>query len=159
MAKRVLFLDIDGVLNTTRTATHIRLDEERVLRLKRVLDQTGASIVLSTFWRNFDHYIAYILSRHGIKERIIGTTPGAEHRSKNSERSSADEAEYASRAHEIHAWLREHPVSSYVILDDRQTASDDELKQRFVHTKTALGLTDADADEAIRILCDESLPL
>ena len=155
--ERVLFLDIDGVLNTTRSATHIRLDEERVLRLKRVLDQTGAYIVLSTFWRNFDDYIAYILSRYGVKERVIGATPGATHHSKKSERSSADEAEYASRASEIHAWLREHPVSSYVILDDRLTAS--LSKERFVHTKTALGLTDADADEAIRILCDESLPL
>ena len=32
----VIFLDIDGVLNRTRAATHIRLDDDLVMRLSRV---------------------------------------------------------------------------------------------------------------------------
>ena len=35
-AAEVIFLDLDGVLNRTRAATHIRLDED-LLRLLRVL--------------------------------------------------------------------------------------------------------------------------
>ena len=31
---QVIFLDIDGVLNRTRAATHIRLDEDLMLLLK-----------------------------------------------------------------------------------------------------------------------------
>jgi hypothetical protein len=34
MGSKVIFLDIDGVLNRTRAATHIRLDEDLMLLLK-----------------------------------------------------------------------------------------------------------------------------
>eukprot|EP00927_Polykrikos_kofoidii_P045581 TRINITY_DN3961_c0_g1_i1.p2 TRINITY_DN3961_c0_g1~~TRINITY_DN3961_c0_g1_i1.p2 ORF type:complete len:167 (+),score=16.16 TRINITY_DN3961_c0_g1_i1:63-563(+) len=45
---KLIFLDIDGVLVTRRLATF----EEPLLRnLKRVVDQTGAEIVLSSDWR------------------------------------------------------------------------------------------------------------
>ena len=46
----VIFLDIDGVLNRTRAATHIRLDEDLVLLLKDLVIQSEAHIVLSTYW-------------------------------------------------------------------------------------------------------------
>ena len=45
----VIFLDIDGVLNRTKHNTHIRLDADLVACLKRLMDATGAVIVLSTF--------------------------------------------------------------------------------------------------------------
>lgn len=53
---KVIFCDIDGVLNedTTPTRTKSRvifIDEEKLLRLKRIVDATGAKIVLSSTWR------------------------------------------------------------------------------------------------------------
>ena len=42
----VVFLDIDGVLNTTKAATHIRLEAPLVKRLKKLLEKTDANIIL-----------------------------------------------------------------------------------------------------------------
>ena len=54
---KVVFLDIDGVLNddTTPSRTKSRLifvDREKLLRLKRIVAATGAKIVLSSTWRH-----------------------------------------------------------------------------------------------------------
>ena len=48
----ILFLDIDGVLNTKATfGVDAGLDAERVLMLRDVLKETGADIILSSAWR------------------------------------------------------------------------------------------------------------
>ena len=76
-ARPVVFLDIDGVLNRHMHAKFIALEEECVANFKRLVEAADAQIVLSTFWRNFDSYIAYILHRHGIDaSRVVGITPG-----------------------------------------------------------------------------------
>ena len=67
----VIFLDIDGVLNRTAGATHIRLDQDLVSRLRTIVARSGCRIVLSTFWRGFDAYVRYILNRHGIDASIV----------------------------------------------------------------------------------------
>ena len=62
---KVIFLDIDGVLNTSQTfigihneyiekgIRRIEIDLNRLKLLKRIVDQTGAVIVLSSSWKNF----------------------------------------------------------------------------------------------------------
>jgi len=62
----IVFLDIDGVLNTTKHNTHIRVENSLVARLGAIVRETDALIVLTTFWRHFHEYIAYVLHRHGI---------------------------------------------------------------------------------------------
>lgn len=167
----IIFLDIDGVLNRTKHATHIRLDDDLVELLKKLVDRTGASIVLTTFWRHFREYIAYVLDRHGIPASlIIGSTPGRGHlKINNSEnvedvnaddvmlgRTAEDEAEYTCRAEEIRAWLAANPGHDrYVILDDRPSAAaeDDEAQSgRFVLCVTSQGLTEDDVEKATAIL-------
>jgi|EP01049_Picozoa_sp_SAG25_P009685 hypothetical protein len=59
----VIFLDIDGVLNRTTHATHIRVDDDCVARLGQLVSQADCQIVLSTFWRHFHEYITYVLHR------------------------------------------------------------------------------------------------
>ena len=156
---KLIFLDIDGVLNRTRSASHIRVEAELVKRLKWVLDETGAAVVLSTFWRHFDEYIAYILHRHGIDGGlVIGSTPGrvgsiSDAPSARLSRSAFDDDEYSGRAAEIRTWLDAHPsVTRFVILDDRASAADEATQAFFVHTDAAVGLTDADVEKALRIL-------
>ena len=175
----IIFLDIDGVLNRTKHATHIRLDPELVARLKRVVETTNATIVLSTFWRYFHEYIAYILDRHGIAaSRIIGRTPGTNDTTTMLGRHADNEHEYTCRAEEIKAWLKnnncqscydknddddknenneEEPsttTTNFVILDDRRTAvgNDAFLQDHFVLCNTATGLSDEDVAKAILIL-------
>ena len=53
---KVIFLDIDGVLNEDTTPTRTQscalfIDQEKLLRLKRIIDATQAKIVLSSTWR------------------------------------------------------------------------------------------------------------
>ncbi len=62
----VIFLDIDGVLNTTMHNTHIRVNRDLVSRLDDIVRRTDAYIVYTTFWRHFHEYISYVLHRHGI---------------------------------------------------------------------------------------------
>lgn len=148
-----IFLDIDGVLNRTSAATHIRLEPELVARLRALLKAVpDARIVLSTFWRHFEEYITYILHRHGVEGVVIGRTPGRSDASSLSA-SAADASVYAGRAAEIRAWLEAHAgVDAFVILDDRPTAADRELQPHFVRTDAAAGLSDADVEAAVRVL-------
>ena len=154
----VVFLDIDGVLNRTSGATHIRLDQDLVSRLRTIVQHSGCRFVLSTFWRGFDSYVRYILHRHGIDAAlVIGVTPGSEHgqwgAAQGLEASALDDAQYTSRAAEIHAWLAAHPaVTHFAVLDDRPTASDQRLAAHFVQTDHRSGLTDADVQAVLRIL-------
>ena len=157
-AAPVIFLDIDGVLNRTRTATHIRLEPDLVARLKAIVASTHCEIVLSTFWRHFEEYIRYILHRYGISgASVIGRTPGGALRECLAT-DPADEAQYRNRAAEIRAWLAAHPtVTKFAILDDRGTASDEGLAAHFVQTKSDVGLTDDDVERACAILTSVDL--
>ena len=55
---KVIFLDIDGVLNSRRYDAkrdkngNTNIDETRLPLVKRIVDATGARIVLSSSWRN-----------------------------------------------------------------------------------------------------------
>ena len=62
----IIFLDIDGVLNTVLHNAQIHLEPTFVERLKAILETTNAMIVYTTFWRHFHEYITYVLHRHGI---------------------------------------------------------------------------------------------
>ena len=148
----VLCSDIDGVLNRVDQNTHIRVDDDLVRRLVRIMESNPDShIVLSTFWRHFTSYITYVLWRHGIdSRRIAGMTGGYD-----SSLAQVDypcghipptlewtgQPHYENRADEIREWLKEHPnVKRFVILDDRVDAADGELLTHFVHTTSSRGL-------------------
>ena len=123
-----------------------------------------AQVVLSTFWRHFEGYIAYILQRQGIDAtRVVGKTPGRPNPEVAAilRHSVADErgggGGSKKRADEISAWLAAHPsVKRFVILDDRATASNVRLAAHFVKTDPRYGLTDDDVQRAREILSLES---
>lgn len=48
---KVIFLDIDGVLNTFASPEDTRMDEFRLTYLKRIIDATGAKVVLTSSLR------------------------------------------------------------------------------------------------------------
>lgn len=163
----VIFLDIDGVLNRTRAATHIRLDDDLVTRLSNLVAETDAAIVLSTFWRPFQTYVQYILCRYGIPaESVIGRTPGVCEATSYANGSNGtqlfsttafDDKQYCGRAAEIHAWLDAHPrVTRYVVLDDRASASDERLAARFVQTVSDVGLSEEDAARCRELLSEDA---
>ena len=66
---KVIFLDIDGVLNCSKTRNPRKLpyvvDKRLLALLKRMLKRTGAKIVLSSTWR-IDPVGRFAAKHHGI---------------------------------------------------------------------------------------------
>jgi Swiss Army Knife RNA repair-like protein len=107
---KVIFLDIDGVLNCNSTPNPRKfpfmVDPVLLKRLQRLMELTDAAVVLSSSWR-FDP--AGIFSAKHYRIPFIDTIPDL-----------PDQP----RCEEILAWLRIHPkVERYIVLDDE----DDEL--------------------------------
>lgn len=145
---KVLFLDIDGVLNSDtfylnrpKEIKHLpyplsEFDPACVARLNRILDETKARLVVSSSWRH-DTFINRVLERAGIKTKIWDITPYGMGKP---------------RGHEIKKFLSEHPnIENYVILDDVANMLP-EQQSHFVQTKYYYGLTDEDMIKAINIL-------
>lgn len=146
-AVKVIFLDVDGVLNNGKHWFQCRLSDERidnsricplaVERLRRLVAQTGARVVLSSAWRlSAEHREAVrrVLAEIGI--RFYGITP---------------DFSFRPRGHEIGQWLREHPeVTSYVILDDNDDM--DTVQDRLVQTDFNTGLLDEHVERATALL-------
>lgn len=116
---KVIFLDIDGVLNSARYdrergANDGNIDKSRLPLLKQAADRTGAEIVLSSSWR-----------RHWDKDQSKMTAEGrglvllfAEYGLTIFDK-TPDMGRVYSRKDEIISWLNEHPdVEKFVILDD-----------------------------------------
>lgn len=116
MARKIVFLDFDGVLNSAaydraRTPNEGNIDETRMPLLRALIEQTGAEIVLSTSWR--EHWSSSDEERDEIGDEIDGLF--AAYGMRISDKTPTLKA----RADEILAWLSLHPeVSSFVILDD-----------------------------------------
>lgn len=152
---RVIFLDIDGVLNSIRYyetelgKAHIEaleypslewwasgIDPAAVTRLNQLIAQTGAKVVISSTWRYGapEGWLQKVLEARGFEGEVIGATPHFPE---------------LSRKYEISAWLNEHKPEAYVVLDDD---ADAEIQGRFVRTGHHFGLLDKDVEEAKRIL-------
>lgn len=153
---KLIFLDIDGVLNDeksiqARSAGADGWKPEAVDQLKRVIEETGAKIVISSTWKLGIKLAAEGVddSRTELKKGFkffnlpawIGVTPT---------RFSNDH-----RGVEIKWYLEKYPeITKYVIVDDR-TDMLDEQEPFFVKTEfygDNGGLTPEHADRAIEIL-------
>jgi hypothetical protein len=176
---KVIFLDIDGVLNSEAYALKLeerhyqlghaeppipndettcdcfklyhQIDRDAVARLNRLVVTTSAKIVVSSTWRKrFDlPELHRILSEHGLVAEIIGATPDGY---KDPElRAAFGYIDRIFRGHEIDYWLKQHPeVDRFVILDDD---SDMEMhKNRLVQTDCQEGLLDDHVELAIRMM-------
>ena len=123
---KVIFLDIDGVLNCSKTYNPRKLpyviDHKLLNRFERLLQRTKAKVVLSSTWR-YDPAGLFSAKHQGIP--FIGFTPDMPRKP---------------RRDEILAWLKDHPkVARYVVIDD----DDDELDELpLFQPSAATGLTD-----------------
>ncbi len=116
MVDKVVFLDIDGVLNSVkydreRTAKDGNIDISRLPLLKRIIEATGAEIVLVSSWRK--HWEREEEMCDGIGREINKTFRSAGLRIYDKTPALGE------RAEEITHWLGEHTgVAKYVIIDD-----------------------------------------
>jgi hypothetical protein len=111
-AERIIFLDIDGVLNCKRTPNPRKLpyivDPPLLDRFKRLVDQTGADVVLSSTWR-YDPAGLFSAKHWGIPFiDVIPDMPGKPRRD------------------EILAWLKtQEGVRRFAVLDDEDDGLDE----------------------------------
>lgn len=149
---KVIFFDIDGVLNTQRTTRKIGIfnfvDARKVLRLREIVERTGANLVMSSSWRYGFEPGAFWYEREGVAQleaefrrlrcpKWIDVTPwllGSK------------------RQKEIFAWLAVHPeVDEFIIIDD----VGEELvfyNDRLVLTDPSEGLNKERMEFAIQLL-------
>lgn len=140
---KVIFLDVDGVLNHRRwiqdncavDRMHA-LDPECLRRLAQIVRVTKAHIVVSSTWRlGITSLLALKdqLESHGMF--IYSTTP---------------DSPTGVRHKEIQTWLDcNSQVEAFAILDDDRDA---DVGHSFFRTKFDSGLTDEIAEEVIRHL-------
>lgn len=149
---KVIFLDIDGVLNSVaydreRTTKEGNIDVSRLPLVKQIVDATDAKIVLSSTWRI-----------HWEAEETLCDSIGKalNHTFQMAGLSIADKTPVLShnRQQEILSWLQKHPqVQNYVILDDI-FGGWGELEPHLVKTNSRIGrgLEERHVSAAIRIL-------
>ena len=114
---RIIFLDVDGVLNnihsTERCRGFIGIEDSKVEILKEIVNKTGAKIVLSSTWRygweknindcdGHGTYLNYKLSYSGLK--ILDKTK--------------DFVDSEDRGGEILEWVKRNNITEYIVIDD-----------------------------------------
>lgn len=162
--KKIVFLDIDGVLNCERCFRSHRkqwedagkpplterlwsmIEPGHVKHLNKLLADTGAQVVISSSWRG-DPETPNILKENGVVMDCIGRTPGSWY--------EKDSNMHSLRGEEIQKWMDTNLESqdpddlAYVILDDD---SDMLPHQHFVQTDWIHGLDEGHVHRATQIL-------
>lgn len=144
---KFIFLDVDGVLHAAHHAVQPFVPD-CMDALARIVQCTGARIVLSSAWRLHGptgrRAVDKALQKYGIS-KTFSQTPS--------------EDSLSSRPDEIRTWLSRNTDRSmivrWVVLDDMDMNY--ALSEHLIHTDEVLGLQEIDADLAISILNDEPL--
>lgn len=150
---KIIFLDIDGVLNyrsffdkdcnkliliKDHEFLSSLIDYKKIDLVNQIIEQTGAKIVLSTTWRDSMalNAMRHVFKKIGLKGFILSSTPTCG----------------SCRSDEIQQWLDEFDkeVESFVILDDEDDMGS--LKNRLVQTSYETGLTENHIKKVIEIL-------
>lgn len=136
---KIVFLDVDGVLNCHRTAIafgtiphttarngRAALDEVAIRLIGGIVRKAGAMIVLSSTWRKHEDWLDY---GPALDLPIIDRTPSLA----------------GFRGEEIADWLQRHPgVECYAIIDDDSDMLPEQMPY-FVHTSGFDGFNWANA--------------
>jgi len=148
----IIFLDIDGVLNTWRFQDYqvkcfecdswnaqFNFDPICMKNLKELIDKTNAYIVISSSWRNTDNGIKDIcnnLKLYGLENRFFSCTPILDRKT---------------RGEEIEMWLYmfSNMDINYVILDDDNDVED--LEYRLVQCNDYYGFTKNELEKALEL--------
>ncbi len=142
----ILFLDIDGVLNTSETYKRARtwadsvesavepFEPACVAHLNTITEQTNAQIVICSSWRHIFTLsgLRQIFQKVGISANVLDVTPTS----------------VSQRAKAVVAWLAKHPeVQHWCVLDDDICAYDNHLPNSnyLVGIDGDVGLTETDA--------------
>lgn len=154
---KVIFLDIDGVLNSGPYTDAMKqdpnfkprelsmewwaegLDPAAVKLLNSLVERTGAKVVVSSTWRLHTTvgWLQRVLRMRGYEHRVHGMTERFVGRD---------------RSYEIMRWLATTKAEQFVVLDDKREA---DIAGHFVKTDSEVGLTEELVEKAVRILGED----
>lgn len=134
---KIIFLDVDGVLNTKYTKERFEgyagIDDKRMEYLKQIVDATDGKIVISSTWRlgynkdghelhEFGEYLKDKFAEHDLE--IYDITPDLKRNG-------------LYRGQEIKAWLAKHEdVENFIIFDDENfDFSYEKLGSKWIQTQ------------------------
>lgn len=158
MPIKVIFLDIDGVLNgddspplfsegwpLSHLETHLIEKINKIADTLDLTDESKTKIVISSSWRVRFSYteLVEMLKEKGLRVEVIDVTPRIIPRKMSV---------YIRRGQEIKEWLHttREIIEKFVIIDDDSDMED--LKPRLIRTDYRIGITDRDVDRAIQML-------
>lgn len=146
-SKKVIFLDIDGVMNSHDTCTDHELglvswlDARNIAILNEIAQATGAVVVVSSTWRLTMPFaeLCATFAAAGCVAEVLDVTPDIDARQRDLE---------------IQAWLvaKAEPPSRYVILDDDRDMP--ALPEKLVKTCPSRGLSRGDISAVLALLGD-----
>lgn len=163
MGIKAIFLDIDGVLNAYGTSVETRsksrcqgllgIDKDKVQRLAKIVKETHAVLILSSSWRigwepahKYDpisnYHAKYLDSHLWKKGKLI-----------LKDKTKDKDSEY--RGTGIKDYLTQHPeITDWIVLDDEifLDFKKQGILSHLVQTNSLYGLTDEDAEVAIKML-------
>ncbi len=157
---KIIFLDIDGVLNTTSTTEmfgeYTFVEDEKVQLLKQLVTRTGAKIVLSSSWR-YGWYCKEYKEKHTTSDKSsIRLFEALKKKLSEYDLELLEYTEdFGARGAEIDLWLKSwtgEPIESFVILDDMHLSWLLPHTSHVVSTSISKGLTQAHVDRAVGIL-------
>lgn len=161
---KVIFLDIDGVLNSNiwnnnhqkEISDGTLIDAEKVNLLAGLVRETGARIILHSGWKYWFDENAKPLRKEAVRLqsmlvdeglKIAGITP--DHSTEEIRRTKRFSL---IKAGEILAWLAEHEeVRRWVVIDDLDLHNE-EVARHQVRTDAGVGLTSEDVRRAEELL-------
>jgi hypothetical protein len=163
MINKVIFLDVDGVLNSkinmkirrengeSTSSYYVKIPGDKIYKLKRIVDNTDAAIVLSSSWRigysrsSMTPSPAFMnlvnqLEPYGL--HIYDWTPLDKNRN---------------RGYEIHKWLYGYKYANgyfpnYIILDDNIADLIPLHRGHIIKVNSLLGLQNEHVNIAVNIL-------
>lgn len=162
--QKIIFLDIDGVLNVIsadcgpRDEFGSQFHPHLVENLRYIIENTGAGIVISSTWRYSGlAEMQRMWQMRGLPGEVLDITPSAREVLNND---GPFYTETICRGEEIQYWLDRSAGVKYCIIDDDSDMLSDQMK-RFVRTSgnydhsdhiEGYGLTRECAEHAIDIL-------
>ena len=166
---KIIFLDFDGVLNTEHYQGLLQyhgkswqdeygafFDPNAVKQLKRIIDATGADIIVESSWKYLGLDVMKVLWQiRSLPGKLIDITPSSvsDEHLLNIDLENIDTSILHCKGMEISSWLSEQKRQDilYVIIDDEYVILDSQLPH-FILTNPYEGITEEQANKAISIL-------
>ena len=167
--RKIIFLDFDGVLNTEHYQGLLQYqgkpwqDEHgaffapnAVKQLKRIIDATGADIVVESSWKYLGlDAMKELWEIRNLPGRVIDITPSSvsDEYLSNVDLDNLDASMLHCKGLEISSWLSEKGQSNtrYVIIDDEYVVLESQ-SSNFILINPYEGITEEQANQAISIL-------